>query len=58
MKSREAHSWFNEDIEFSQKEILLLWLTLEQHGFELCGFTYTWFFFKSIYYSTTKSAVS
>ena len=34
-----------------------IWLTLEQHEFELCGSTCMWSFFHSKYCSTARSAV-
>ena len=37
------------------KEVLKL--ILEQHGFEVCGFTYTRISSSSKYYSTTESVV-
>ena len=33
-------------------------LVLEQHKFELYGFTYLWVFFISKYYSTIQSVVA
>ena len=54
MKQREAHTWFNEDIDCSWRKITIVWWTLQQHRFEMGESTYTGIFFNSIYHSTTQ----
>lgn len=57
MKQREAHTWFNEDIDCSWRKITIVWWTLQQHRFEMGESTYTGIFFNSIYHSTTHFSV-